>query len=353
MVQRANDKETLEVVYYAAPVPRNRHSLTFLGLVFDKIHFPNVYLPGDGFDPEAVKAEAERIASLGIRNHDDVITISVLKFLPIASKFRDICYFTGKKKDVFGNVDPGADKIVETLDLELNGPPPPNFVPMWPEGYTKGLPGGDESIHFPGTLHYPANSMIYAARHGIPLVNDAPGLPVPALGGQSTKNNAKLLSTILAMECASLVLPKIRSMNIDELSEARQELSKYLKPFRRSLLGLARELNHAIESSASHEDIMRAAKFVVETSVFPPLEELREALERPSKPWYNRTFDVVKQVPELATNFASMPMSMAIAKALASLGGILVDMQGEHAKKDGARSGMYYLLKLKDIGEMK
>ena len=59
--------------------------------------------------------------------------------------------------------------------------------------------------------------MIYAARHGIPLVNDNLSLPVPALGGDFAKNNTKLLTTILAMECASLVLPKIKVLRPQEI----------------------------------------------------------------------------------------------------------------------------------------
>lgn len=38
-----NDIERLEVVYYASPIPHNLTLLTFLGLVFDRVYFPNVH----------------------------------------------------------------------------------------------------------------------------------------------------------------------------------------------------------------------------------------------------------------------------------------------------------------------
>ena len=40
----------LEAVYLSAPIPRNLAVLTVMGAIFDKVHFPGVYLPKDGFD---------------------------------------------------------------------------------------------------------------------------------------------------------------------------------------------------------------------------------------------------------------------------------------------------------------
>lgn len=341
----------LEVVYYASPIPTSSAVLTFLGLVFDRIHFPNVYLPSDGFDTEAVKAEADRIQGLGLYDYDTAILVRTLRFIEIANQLKDVCYFTGEKGQIFGAVDKGASEIVKVLDEAIFGPPKEAIVPIHVPGYHKGLSGGEQYIDYPGPLYYPANALIYAARHGIPVINDQPGLPVPALGGDVAKNNAKLLSTILAVECASLVLPKVRPLHPQELLEVRQELNQYLRPFRLGLLKVAGELNNNIEHSSSYEEIMKAAQFMIETSVVPHLVELRAELERPSKPWYHRAFDVAKQVPELATSFATMPIGMFAAKALASMGGFLVDLDSGQKKQIAARSGMYYLLKLKEVGE--
>jgi hypothetical protein len=343
--------DRLEVVYYAGPVPLSSGSLTFLGLIFDRIHFPNVYLPTEGFDAEAVKAEADRIQGLGFRDYETLILIRLLRFLDIANQLRDVCYFTGDKAQVFGGVDKNAPEIVKALDEAIFGPPKDGFIPTHVPGSNKGLPGGEESIDYPGSLYYPANALIYASRLGIPVVNDQPGLPVPALGGEAAKNNAKILSTILAIECASLVLPKIRPLHPQELLGVREELSQYLRPFRLSLLNLATEINKNIEKSSSHREIVEAAKFTVETSVVPQLVELAAALEKPSKPWYYRAFDLAKQVPELATSFATMPPGVFAAKLLTSIGGVLVDLESGQRIKAGARSGMYYLLKLKEAGE--
>lgn len=55
----ALETPSLEVVYYPSPIPSGLAALTLMGLVFDKIHFPNVYLPTSGFDIEDAKREAE------------------------------------------------------------------------------------------------------------------------------------------------------------------------------------------------------------------------------------------------------------------------------------------------------
>ena len=243
---------SLEVVYYGSPVPLNAASLTFLGLVFDRIHFPNVYLPRQGFDVDAAIAERERIRNLDRINYDTAILVNTMAYLGMAEQLKDVCYFTGEKGQIFGGVDKGAAEIVKVLDETMFGPPKENFFPTHIPGFHKGLPGGDEYIDYPGPLYYPANALIYAARHGLPVVNDQPGLPVPAVGGDEAKHNAKLLSTILAIECASLVLPKIRPLHPQELVEVRAELKQYLSPFRLALLKVAAELNNAIEHSSSH-----------------------------------------------------------------------------------------------------
>jgi hypothetical protein len=43
---------TFDVVYYTGPVPSSWQTLATLALVFDKIHFPGVYMGTDGLDEE-------------------------------------------------------------------------------------------------------------------------------------------------------------------------------------------------------------------------------------------------------------------------------------------------------------
>lgn len=40
--------DCLEVVHYSAPVPNSLAALTMMSFVFDRIHFPAVYVPAKG-----------------------------------------------------------------------------------------------------------------------------------------------------------------------------------------------------------------------------------------------------------------------------------------------------------------
>jgi hypothetical protein len=94
-------------------------------------------------------------------------------------------------------------------------PRPEGEIPERTDPWIKGLPGSGDQKEFqvsaPDSITYPANALVFAARHGLPLVNDVEGLPVPGVPGDS-KSNAKLLATILTMESVNLILPRLKPL---------------------------------------------------------------------------------------------------------------------------------------------
>lgn len=160
------------------------------------------------------------------------------------------------------------------------------------------------------------------------------------------KHNAKILASILAMECVNFALPAVRPLNPAEIVELRAELRPYLQPFRSSVLKLSKDLNNAIGSDDDYEEIAKAARFIVRVEVEPTLAELREQLAKPTRGWLTRTFDVVKQAPMLATTFATMPRGIFYAQVLAAVGGMVTDLNDKRSASAAARSNMYYLLRL-------
>jgi hypothetical protein len=161
------------------------------------------------------------------------------------------------------------------------------------------------------------------------------------------KHNAKLLSTIMAMECVRLVLPEVGELQPREILEAREELSKYIRPFRISLLRLAKELNSTIEGSDDPGEIVRAAEFIAQTEVLPSLLELKNELAKPRKGWASRSWELTKKVPNLAAAYATFNLQEAIPKTIEALGDWLI--AGFSEKKP--RSDFYYLLKLEERGK--
>ncbi len=341
----------LEAVYYSQQVPWHYAPLTFLSLVFDKIYFPGVYLPENGYDEKELIKEIDRIRSIKPSKVDDIRMINCMILTLELKHISDFCVFTGEKNQPFGKLEDGANELTWALEELIYGPPPPNFHPIIETGFTKGLPGGEEAIHAPGWITYPANALIYSAKNNIPLVNDVPSLPVPALGNQSPENNGKLLSIILAIESVKLILPKIPVLTPVQISEFRSETSKHVKSFRLAMLSLSKELNSMLSSDMEMKDIQAKAKFLAETTVYPQLEELKDFIESPKRPWTSRAIDFIKATPQLVSSFFTLPTNIAVANVLAKFVDVLSDIRNESIDKNQVmkRSNMYYLLKIQDM----
>ena len=344
----------LEAVYYAAPAPRSLRALTLLGLVFDRLIFPDVYVPDSGIDLDTTAKEIERIRALP--GHPSVDTVHMLNLMFVAlnaEHLKDFCVFTGGPGSP-GATEPGARELTLELEQAIFGPPPENFTPMPMDWFAKGLPGDDArraSINGPSWIAYPANALLYANRKGCVLLNDDPTLPVPGIGGADIKANAKQLATMMALESLKFVLPNLRPLSPPELAAFRAETKDLVQPFRRAMLRLSKELNAAIQSDTPLSDVKKEARFIAETTVAPELEQLRADLARPNKPWYRRFVDLATALPSIAGEFATMPKSLAIAKALAKATIILADIRDSQLEHEGIgkRGGFHYLLRIERL----
>lgn len=336
--------EKLEAVFYTSPIPENLGILTFLGLVFDRVHFPNVYIPTEGFQPREVVEEIKRIERVGNRDYDTWLLSNLMRYT-LNPGLQEFCHFTGKDGQVFGGEDmKDAQNLVVSLQQLIHGPTPENFCPSFIPGNHKSI-SDEQYIDYPGEYYYQCNALLYAAKHRIPLINTNPSLPVPGVGDESPKNKVKLLASIMAMECVNLVLPEIGELQPNQILEARSELSKCVTPFRISLLRLAKELNASIENSSSNDEVIAAAKFIAETEVYPSLLELKAELDKPKKGWLPRTWTLTKKVPSLIASYATLNLEKAGPDTISALGDWLV----AGFSQEKPRSNYYYLLKLKEV----
>jgi len=343
----------LEAVYYSAPAPTSLRALTVLGLVFDRLIFPGVHVPDRGVDLGQTAEEFERIQALPHQRGPDTVHLLNLMLLALNAKhLKDFCIFTGNAETLDNN-EPGTGQLAHELHLEIYGPPPENFIPEISACFSKGLPGDERAcINSPSWLFYPANALLYAGRTGTVLVNDNPYLPMPSVGGVDLKANATQLATIMALESVKFVLPSIKPLSFCELAEFRFETKDLVQPFRRAMLKLSKDLNAAILSDTTLADVRREAKFIVESTVAPELEQMKEELARPARPWYRRVVDLAAAAPEIAGAFATMPKSLAVAKTLAKAVGILADVRDGQLEKEGIgkRGGFHYLLRVDGLG---
>ena len=58
------DPLSLDFVNYALPIPRDAATLTALGLLFDRVIFPGVYIPTSDHDEEGYEKELVRLRAL-------------------------------------------------------------------------------------------------------------------------------------------------------------------------------------------------------------------------------------------------------------------------------------------------
>ena len=140
-------------------------------------------------------------------DYDRQLLIGVLSLTKHAKTLAGFCEFTADPDDIFGTKSEPPQQLVQAIHDAIHGPPRKGFTPMFESGHSKGLPGGDETVNYPGDYHYLARAIIQSGKTGIPLLNDIPGLKLPGMLDIAPQDDAKLLAGILAVECTRIALP--------------------------------------------------------------------------------------------------------------------------------------------------
>jgi hypothetical protein len=344
---------TLDAIYYSAPIPRNAAVLTIMGAVFDKLYFPDVYMPNGGYEEKELQKEIERLRALPTPGRNTAKLIGILEFVQHVKTLDGFCVFTGDGNTPFLDHNKVPGQMARDLFFAIHGPQKPGWEPMIHTSHHKGIPGSDEHVTWPGDYHYLANSVIESGKTGIPLLNDLPNhLPIPGLDPNTPHNDAKILSTILAIECTKLALPPVPILRPEHLMEFRAENATSLKTFRRSMLQYAGDLNGKIKD-VSPADFGQTTKFFVQTEIVPVMDALRSSMNDPARPWYNRATDHAKVLAELGASFFAMDPTTALAKTLAKYAGVLgAELTAKGNQRTNLqRSGLYYLLSLQRFHE--
>lgn len=344
-----DDALTLDAIYYSAQVPRDLYVLTVLGAVFDKVYFPGVYMPKAGFDQGELDKEIARIEAITSPMRDRDSLLGILHFIRHARTLDGFCVFTGDGERPFDRADAIPQKMVADIYEAIHGPNRPGWTPVFSTNHHKGMPGSDEHVTYPGSYHYLVGALLESAQTGIPLLNDLPGLPIPGLDDAAPTNNAKILSAIVAIECTKLMLPEMPVLSPQDIMEFRAENAKILRAFRRSMLRYAGDLNSQI-AGLSRRDFEAKTKFFVQTEIVPVVDELRDIVSSPGRPWYKRAIDFARVIPELGAACLTMEPNALIAKVLATYAGqLFTELSAKGDQRDALkRSGLYYLLRLQE-----
>jgi hypothetical protein len=143
----------LEAVYLPAPIPRSLAVLTAMGAIFDKVYFPGVYLPKEGFDVGALDKEITRLKALPqddsglLFGEERGLLLGILDLTKHAKTLAGFCEFTGDSDDVFCDKSPPPQQLVQAVHDTIHGPPRKGATLMFTSGSCKGLPGGNETVN--------------------------------------------------------------------------------------------------------------------------------------------------------------------------------------------------------------
>ena len=293
----SSELNSLEAIYVSGPVPSNAHLLTILGVVFDKVHFPGVYLPRGGYDAHELDKEINRLKKLSFEDYETVLLIETLKNLRVLPELETFCQFeSDPSAAIHPMFDPGG--AVGKLFDAIHGPQKEGFVPSFGATNYKGIPGSEDSVIYPGIYHYVGGAMMKSSATGIPIVNDDRTLA--RLMTQDVSPNA--LSTLFALEFARVVLPNIAGMTPGALVDFREQNREHLKAFRRGMVRYAAKLDGMIKEGET-DHIAERTRFLVETEIRPALDELRADIQKSNRPWGVRAFDAVALSASIAAGF--------------------------------------------------
>lgn len=339
--------DTFEVVCYAHPTPKGLASLTLMGLLFDRVHFPGVYIPRD-LDLDVVGRELKRLEALpDAPDLDGLHMRACMRMALIRSHIDDFCIFTGDPKDVFGTVDEQTPALYEKLRLTIFGPDPPGFTPFYIPGHHKGFPGHHDGLGIPSALVYAANALIYAARNDLPIINEEPWLPVVEHGTSSDAQLEKALTAVAALEALRLVMPAVPIMRPESLREFRAVNADALKRFRFSMTRCSRELIAALRDGADENYVTDLAAKIADQDIRPTLEDLRTEYSRQGTSWYEDLANCGSAVASVASAYYAPTASAAAVVALLAISPLLVGMQKEKDRKAELRNKpLFYLLSI-------
>lgn len=293
---------SFEAVYYSFPVPNNPLTVNFLGILFDKIYLPGVYLPKN----EDKKKIKERIDFLVEKyNPNESLSaqkemIGTLLFIHEYSELIGVFEPTGKWGQM-GVLEEETKPVVLELENLIYGPPPPNFFPTPNLGFNQ--PAGNDQINAPSWISYPANALVYSQKNNLPLISDSSFLPIPNYQINLTQTDANTLASYLMASSFSLVLPKIRPLKSEEILEIRYKFEPDIQSFRMAMLSGVNKYVELIGDNPTLEQMEKQAKFIAQTYILPKAEELKLRFENPGSIAVKKLIDLTLEAPELALNF--------------------------------------------------
>lgn len=287
----------METTFYSNPVPTNPYTVTMLSIIFDKVYLPGVYLPYRTVEKNILRERFMEVLAVDRergRTPESSIMLTTLQFLHNYQELEEIFLGTGKQGHM-GILEPETEQVAKDLEIAIYGPPPPNFTPTISGG--QNFEVGADQINTPSWITYPANAYVWANKNNKSLITDNQEFPMPH--SMPHEANAELLAGYLAMSSFSLILPKIRPLNAQEILEVRDKMKDDIVDFRTAMLSLTGKYRELVGENPSLDKLKKEAEFLADTIVRPKIVSLNKRIETPGEILKSELIDLTIQAPSI------------------------------------------------------
>lgn len=176
------------------------------------------------------------------------------------------------------------------------------------------------------------SSLLYSSHFNIPIVSDTKTLlAVP-------KISSRMLASVLAIEALKIFLPKVKTLELDEILELRYRLRDYLPSFWREMRRLTYDLKLIIRDDTDIQTIQNEAMFIIETRVEPELEELRNRIKDKKDKFFRKVLGNILQTSTLSLDFGSMGLSTILLKIVGKIGCYALDLEDAYKDRKNLQS---------------
>lgn len=315
----------MEIIYYPYPVPLNRYTISVLGILFDRVYLPGVYLPPTNIDLHDLENEDKRLTEIQ-KNHPETygrIMIALVRFLKDYQDLKGI--FVGTVKQNGGELlEKESMDFAKHLEQAIYGIPPKGFTPLINQGVYFGVGGGD--INSPDWITYPANAYVYSLKTKTPLFTDNLDFPFPER--VEHHSDVEALSSYLAMSTLTINLPRIKPLSANRIIEVRTKMKDDIAAFKSTMVEYVDRFRQLTGNNPSLAKLQKEADYIAQSVIQPKVNELIRRLETPGEIFKAEMFDYGLDVASL---FARLKINPS-PDNLVTIAGEAIEKGKDHIK---------------------
>ena len=192
-------------------------------------------------------------------------------------------------------------------------------------------------------------------QNAIPFTTKADlNLPLEIINPQIFKDEALFQSIPLSQASLDLVLPNFKAMSNQEILEARDKLEEHLIPFRSSMLTLCPLIRETYKQDSSFDEIQKEAIYIVDTRILPLLTEMQRRIETEKQNFLSRLLVKASSiVSKMTINWLSKGVIVAAVESIPEISKLAIGKIESDKSIESlmATSGMGFLLSVSELIE--